>query len=102
MAYLGNRNGPRESELFLKLGRQYLNTDAAGFEEDIKWYEDSERREEVVPVHVDEHGEPYIIVSALDENKKRVYLHALGYQLIGTIKTYTADESNVWQETQGR
>lgn len=61
MAFLGNLHGPRKSEIVEKLGPEYFGIDWKRIENDIEWYKDSERRGEIVPVHVDKEGKPYIV-----------------------------------------
>lgn len=96
MAFLGNLQGPRESEIVEKLGLEYFGIDWERIENDIEWY--SERRGEVVPVHVDEEGKTYIIFSSPDKKGQRFYLKEAGYQLTGPIKTFTEDEQKRWKD----
>lgn len=61
MAYLGNRKGPRESEIVQRLGNEYFGITPAQLASDIDMFEDSERRNEVQPVCLDEQGRPYVV-----------------------------------------
>lgn len=56
MSNIGNRNGPRESEILNKLGPNYFGCSAEDLESDISHHQYAESRGEVVPVHIDEKG----------------------------------------------
>ncbi len=64
MSYIGNRNGPRELEILNKLGPNYFGCSAEDLESDISHHQYAESRGEVVPVHIDEKGRPYIKFSS--------------------------------------
>lgn len=97
MAFVGNINGPRESEIVEKLGPEYFGITWQKLENEIQWYKDTEQRKEVVPVHIDDEGEPCIIFSSPDKKGQRFYLKRVGYQLIGQIKTFTEEEQKRWK-----
>ena len=97
MAFVGNLKGPRESFILDCLGPNYFGCSIAGLEEDIAFHVEAERRNEVVPVHVDETGQPFIVFSSSDSKKpQRFYLEEKGYFLKGVIKTFTDAEQQAW------
>lgn len=99
MAYLGNKNGPRESDILNRLGPNYFGCSPAGLEEDISYHVYAESRGEVVPVHIDEEGRPYIEFSSSDKSKpQRFYLEENGYILRGDIKTFSEEENDRWKK----
>jgi hypothetical protein len=85
MSFLGNLNGPKESEIAEKLGPDYFGITWAELERDISDYEDAENRKEIVPVRIDNTGEPYILFSSPDKKGQRFYLRKEGYKLIGRV-----------------
>ena len=99
MAYLGNRNGPRESEIVDRLGPSYFGCSPVGLEEDISHHIYAESRGKVVPVHIDEKGRPYIEFSSPRPGKVNWFiLEEHGYQLKGKINTFTDEEQLRWQK----
>jgi hypothetical protein len=97
MAFVGNLKGPRESFILDCLGPNYFGCSVSGLEEDIAFHVDAERRSEVVPVHVDETGKPFIVFSSSDSQKpQRYYLEENGSSLEGEIKTFTDIEQRAW------
>jgi hypothetical protein len=64
VAYLGNLNGPRESEIQDRLGASYFGCSPAALEEDIAHHVYAESRDEVVAVHVDHQGHAYVEFSS--------------------------------------
>jgi hypothetical protein len=101
MAYLGNKNGPRESEIIDKLGPSYFGCSGAALEEDIAYHIDAEQREEVAKVHVDDSSHPYVLFSsAKAEGTQRFYLEEHGLRLEGDIKTFTEEEQGYWRNRE--
>jgi hypothetical protein len=97
MAFVGNRNGPAQSEIIWRLGAEYFGCSPEALDEDISFHINSEARGEVVPVNVDESGQPYLIFRSPGPNKlQRFYLEAGGYPLRGDIQTYTEEEKEFW------
>ena len=74
MAYLGNRNGPRESEILNKLGHIYLGCSPGELDADISDMEYSESRGVVAPVHVDVAGRPYIEFTSPEPGRTRTFV----------------------------
>lgn len=99
MSFLGNKNGPRESEILNKLGPDYFGCSAEALEEDISHHSLAESRGEVVPVHVDEKGRPYLKFSShkLGETQNFI-LEDNGYFLEGEIATFTDEEAEHWNK----
>lgn len=98
MAYLGNKTGPRESDILNRLGPGYFGCSPAELEEDISYHLYAESRNEIVAVHVDEVGRPYVEFSAPKASKiHRYILEEHGHMLRGKIKTYTEEEQVKWQ-----
>ena len=99
MSYLGNKNGPKESEILNKLGSDYFGCSGENLEVDISNHSYAESRDEVVPVHVDEKGRSYVIFSSTRHNMpQRFILEAHGYILKGEIKTFTDEEAAHWKK----
>jgi hypothetical protein len=99
MAYLGNENGPRESDILNRMGFSYFGCSPAELEEDISYHYYAESRNEIVPVHIDENGHPYVEFSSLQAGKiYRYILEEHGYKLRGEIKTLTEEEQVRWQK----
>ena len=101
MAYLGNINGPRRSDVIDRLGHTFFGINPGDLQRDVEWEEDGERRGEIIPLHVDETGEAYIDLSTAN-GTKRYYLKANGHQLHGEIRTYTDDEAKRWAAAEQR
>ncbi len=98
MSYLGNADGPRESEILEKLGPIYFGCSPADLESDISFHNFAESKGEIVPVHVDEKGRPYIIFSSPDPGTTQIFvLEKHGYKLEGEIKTFSENESSLWK-----
>lgn len=85
MSFLGNLNGPKESEIIEKLGPDYFGITWEQLENEISHNRYAESRKEVVPVRIDDAGELYILFSSLDKRGQRFYLNREGYQLHGKV-----------------
>ena len=97
MAFIGNTNGPRESQVLQSLGSQYFGCSPAGLENDISHAEFSEQRGEVVPVHVDQSGLAYLEFSSPQPGRpQRYYLAEYGFELQGDVQTFTDEERMNW------
>lgn len=97
MAYIGNKRGPRESDLLQLAGHQYFGCSPADLEDDISFAEFSEQRGEVLRVHVDERGKPYLVFSSPNPRQpQRLYLEEHGIELSGEVDTFTDDEKMRW------
>jgi hypothetical protein len=100
VAFLGNANGPRESEVVDELGHEYFGITPQALEDDISDYAHSERRGHVVPVHVDEEGRPFVLFTR-PNGPNRFYLVGR-FKLVGAIATRTPEEQRRWDEAQKR
>jgi hypothetical protein len=97
MAYLGNRDGPRESDILDRMGFSFFGCSPIGLEEDISYHRFAEARGEVVPVHVDQTGRAYVVFSSPQPGKTTRYvLEEHGYSLMGNIATFSEEESAHW------
>lgn len=85
MSYLGNKNGPRESEMIERLGPDYFGITLEALENEILHSRVAESREEVVPVRIDENGQPFVLFSSPDKKGQRFYLLREGYVLQGMV-----------------
>jgi hypothetical protein len=85
MFFLRNLKGPKESEIIEKLWPDYFGITWEQLEVDISYHRDAERRNEIVPVRIDNSGEPYIFFSSPDKKGQRFYLRKEGYKLIGSV-----------------
>ena len=90
MAFVGNRKGPRESRIVIKLGPEYFGIDMPTLLRDVEGYEKSERQEAVVPVRVDAAGRAYIWFSR-PTGRQKFYLDEHGYQLEGEVRIWEED-----------
>lgn len=87
MAYIGNKDGPRESVIVEHLGHEYFGITPAQLAEEVACYRDEEMRGEVGPVQRDEDGRHYLLFSGPGGKQKKFYLEEHGYVLTGTIET---------------
>ena len=95
MAYVGNKDGPRESEIIDRLGAAYFGITQAALEDEIAWNRLSEGRREITPVRRDESGRYYIKFSAPDGGEQYFYLDEHGYTLEGEVRIWDADATYV-------
>ncbi|MCX5886338.1 MAG: hypothetical protein NT096_10590 [Proteobacteria bacterium] len=80
------------------MGPKYFGISPAALEEEISHSEYSEQRGEVVPVHIDEHGRPYIEVSSSTKGKtQRLVLEEHDFILNGDISTFSIEEQKIWK-----
>jgi len=100
MAFLGNLNGPRESEIVDRLGHEYFGISPLELTLDVEHFEHAEGRNEVQPVHVDELGRPYIMFSRRGHGSERCCPEDHGYALPGEVLTYTREEALRWSDRQ--
>jgi hypothetical protein len=85
MSFLGNLDGPKESEIVEKLGPDYFGITWEELDTDILYYRDSEARKEVIPVRIDNSGEPYLLLSSSDKKGQPFYFQGEGYRLNGRV-----------------
>ncbi len=95
MAYVGNKHGPRESLIVMRLGSDYFGISPAQLDEEIGWYEEEERREEVTPVRKDSRGRYFIIFLAPGGGTQQFYLDEHGYVISGKVRIWGDSEPMV-------
>ena len=95
MAYVGNRQGPRESDIILRLGPSYFGITQETLEAEIEWHLEEEARGEIAPVRRDQFGKHFIIYSAPDKKTQNFYLEDNGYVLQGDIRIWGPDQDSV-------
>ncbi len=98
MSFLGNINGHRESEIIEKLGPDYFGITWELLEVEISYHRDAERRDEVVPIRIDNSGEPFILFSSPDKKGQRFYLKKEGYHLFGQILCINEQGEQIYKE----
>jgi len=85
MAFVGNRKGPRKSEIVQKLGPDYFGISIEKLNADIQLYRDDEYNDIVDSVYVDKEGRHFIEFYAPNGDIQRFYLEENGYHLEGDI-----------------
>lgn len=85
MSFVGNRKGPRKSEIVQKLGPDYFGISTEGLEAEIQLYRDDEFNGLVDSVYVDKEGHHFIKFNAPNVRTQRFYLEENGYHLEGSI-----------------
>lgn len=85
MSFVGNKNGPRKSEIVQKLGPEYFGISIAELAVEIQLYQDDEFNGVVDPVYVDKHGYHFIKFYAPNGGIQRFYLEENGYHLEGDV-----------------
>lgn len=96
MAYVGNRRGPRESEIVRRLGAAYFGISEAALEDEIdNWYLPEEARGMITPVRRNKAGRYYIKFSAPGGGHQDFYLDEHGYSLEGDVRIWDEDAQSV-------
>lgn len=85
MAFIGNIDGPRESDILEKLGAGFFEISQEALYEDINSHNFAESRSEVTPVLIDENSEPFIKLSGPKIGVIKFYLRENGYDLSGEV-----------------
>lgn len=85
MSFVGNRRGPRKSEIVQKLGPEYFGISMEELAVEIQLYRDDEFNGIVDPVYVDKYGRHFIKFKAPDGGIQRFYLEENGYHFEGDI-----------------
>lgn len=81
MAFIGDKTGPRMSEIIRKLGHNYFGISPALLDEEIQWCEKYERDGVVDPVYMDADGRYFLIFDAPGGKTQKFYLEENGYVL---------------------
>jgi len=92
MSFVGNRKGPRKSEIAQKLGPDYFGISMEKFEAEIQLYRDDEYNGIVDPVYVDKDGRRFLEFYAPNDGTQRFYLEENGYYLEGKIDEVRVDD----------
>ena len=87
MAFIGNRHGPRKSDVVARLGPSYFGISRDELEVEIELYKDDEFRGQVDPVYVDADGRLFLEFNAVGGETQRFYLDECGYSLEGEVAT---------------
>lgn len=86
MSFVGNRRGPRKSEIVQKLGPDYFGISMEELEAEIQRYRNDEYNDLVDPVSVDKEGRHFLKFNAPNTDlPQRFYLEENGYYLEGDI-----------------
>ena len=86
MSFVGNRRGPRKSDIVQKLGPDYFGITAEQLEAEIQLYRDDEFNGLVDTVYVDKEGRHFLKFNAPNTDlPQRFYLEENGYYLEGDI-----------------
>lgn len=92
MSYIGNRQGPRKSDIVQKLGPDYFGISPQKLDVEIDLYLEDEANGLVDPVCVGSQGRHFVVFNAPDGKTQKFYLEANGYFLKGAIQeTRTED-----------
>ena len=94
MGFIGNRKGPRMSEIILKLGPDYFGTSMEKLEQDIELNWEEEYHGLVDPVYVDKDGRRFLKFHAPNGGTQRFYLEENGYHLEGSIDETQVEDDN--------
>lgn len=85
MGYVGNKNGPRKSQIAAKLGAAYFGITDDQLAREIEDYEDEEAAGEVDPVLRDSQGRWFLRFLAPGGGVQEYYLEENGYHLEGDV-----------------
>ena len=85
MSFVGNRKGPRKSEIVQKLGPDYFGISMEELEAEIQLYRDDEFHGLVDPVYVDKNRGHFLKFNAPYGGIQRFYLEENDYFLEGII-----------------
>lgn len=88
MAFVGNRQGPRESDIVRRLGASYFGITEEALESEIADYKFSEQRGWITPVRQDPDGRYYILFSAPHGKEQLFYLDENGLALQGEVRIW--------------
>jgi phosphoglucomutase len=92
MSFVGNKKGPRKSQIVQKLGPDYFGISTAELQVEIDLYLDDERDGIVDPVYVDKQGRHFIVFNAPNGGTQRFYLEENGYYFEGKIDEVRAND----------
>ena len=85
MSFIGNKKGPRKSEIVQKLGPDYFGISMEKLEVEIQLHREDEFNGLVDPVYVDKDGRHFIKLYDPNGNVQKFYLEENGYNLEGHV-----------------
>ena len=94
MSYVGNRQGPRKSDIVRRLGPGYFGISPEELDREIEFYLADESTGEVDPVCADRHGRYCLVFNAPAGGTQRFYLDENGYQLSGSIRETAVENAD--------
>ncbi|HUU18251.1 MAG TPA: hypothetical protein VMW72_13965 [Sedimentisphaerales bacterium] len=94
MSFVGNRRGPRKSEIVQKLGPDYFGISMDQLEAEIQLYRNDEFNGLFDPVYVDKEERHFIIFNAPNGGVQRFYLEENGYHLEGSINETQVEDDD--------
>jgi len=89
MSFVGNKNGPRKSEIVEKLGPDYFGISMEQLEVELQLYRDDEFNGVVDPVYMDKEGRHFINFKSPSGDVQRFYLEDNGYYIKGEVDERT-------------
>jgi len=92
MSFVGNKDGPRKSEIVQKPGPDYFGISMEELETDIQLYRDDEYNGLAEPVYVDKDGRHFLAFYSPNGGTRRFYLEENGYHLEGQIDEIRVEE----------
>ena len=86
MAFIGNKDGPRQSDIIERLGPDYFGITPTQLADDADFCRDEESRGEVMPVLCGDDGQYYLLFSGPGGTQQMFYLEEHGFTLTGKVK----------------
>lgn len=93
MSFVGNKKGPRKSEIVQDLGSEYFGISEEELAVEIQLYRDDEFDGIVDPVRVDKYGRHFIKFKAPHDGTQRFFLEENGYHLEGDIDEIQVEDN---------
>jgi hypothetical protein len=93
MSLIGNRKGPRKSEIVQKPGPDYFGISMEELDVEFQLYRDDEFNGLVDPAYVDKDGRHSIEFNAPNGNVQRFYLEENGCHLEGRVNEIIEEDS---------
>ncbi|MFA7419575.1 MAG: hypothetical protein WCZ90_07800 [Melioribacteraceae bacterium] len=92
MGFVGNRKGPRKSEIVSKLGATYFGISGLELAKEIELYIEEERAGEIDPVRIDENGKIFLLFYNSNHELQRYYLDSNAFKSCKKIKAIVNNE----------
>ncbi len=101
MGFVGNKYGPKKSDILLKLGNEFFGLSDEEFKQEIEDNINEEWNKNnpdliIDPVWLDENNEPYLKFYSNKIRIEKLYLYELGYALKGRILVWGEDRRTKW------